>query len=383
MNRKRLFLSPPHMSDEGYELQFVKDAFESNWIAPIGPHVDAFEREFADYIGISHAAALSSGTAALHLALLLLGVKEDDEVLCSSFTFSATANAITYQRAHPVFIDSDDSSWNMDTDLLVEELRRCAKRGILPKAVIVVDLYGQSADYDAILESCQEYNVPVIEDAAEALGATYRGMKCGDFGIAGILSFNGNKIITSSGGGMLVSEDRKLIEKARFLSTQARDQAPHYQHSEIGYNYRMSNVVAAIGRGQLKILDKRVEQKRQIFDYYKRVLNELPGIEFMPEAEYGRCTRWLTCITVDPKEFGGTREDIRLKLEENNIESRPLWKPMHMQPVFEGCRIVGGSVSERLFETGLCLPSGTAMSEGDLSLICSLIRSVRKYANRR
>ena len=340
--------------------------------------MDAFEKAMSEYCGGVHAAALSAGTAALHLIQIILGIGRGDTVFCSSFTFSATANPIVYQNATPVFIDSDDRSWNMDPLLLEEELNRCARQGKLPKAVIVVDLYGQSADFDKILKSCQKYSVPVIEDAAEALGATYRGKKCGTSGLAGILSFNGNKIITSSGGGMLISENKDIIDKARFLSTQARDAAPHYQHSQIGYNYRMSNVVAAIGRGQLKVLDKRVEQKRRIFNYYKQSLGDLSGIKFMPEAEYGRCNRWLTCITIDPQEFGATREDIRLKLEENNIESRPLWKPMHLQPVFSECRSIGGSVSERLFEIGLCLPSGTAMIDDDLSFICDVIKSVRK-----
>jgi len=366
------------MSDEGYELEFVKEAFESNWIAPVGPQMDELEKEMSEYCGSSFAAAVSSGTAALHLALIVLGIGRDDIVFCPSFTFSACANPILYQNATPVFIDSDANSWNMDPGLLDEELQRCARRSKLPKVVIVADLYGQSADYDPIIKSCRKYDVPVIEDAAEALGATYRGKKCGNFGIAGVLSFNGNKILTTSGGGMLVSEHKDVIEKARFLATQARDPAPHYQHSEIGYNYRMSNVLAAIGRGQLKVLDKRIEQKRWIFDYYKQSLSGLPGIEFMPEAEYGRGTRWLTCITINPKKFGATREDVRLKLEEYNIESRPLWKPMHMQPVFTGRRIVGGAVSEKLFEIGLCLPSGTAMSEDDLSLICDVIRSIPK-----
>lgn len=377
-NTNRIYLSPPHMSEEGYESEFVRDAFASNWIAPVGPHVSTFEKELSGYCGSGFATAVSSGTAALHLALIILGIDRDDFVFCSSFTFSATANPIIYLNATPVFIDSDSNSWNMNPGLLEEELQRCSKQGKLPKAVIVVDLYGQSADYDPIIKSCQKYDVPVIEDAAEALGATYKGRKTGNFGIAGVLSFNGNKIITTSGGGMLISENRDLIEKARFLATQSRDPAPHYQHSEIGYNYRMSNILAAIGRGQLKVLDKRIEQKRRIFDYYKQALGDLPGIEFMPEAEYGRSTRWLTCVTVDPNEFGATREDIRLKLEEYNIESRPLWKPMHLQPVFAECRIVGGAVSERLFDIGLCLPSGTAMNNDDLNLICDVIRSVHK-----
>jgi pyridoxal phosphate-dependent aminotransferase EpsN len=366
------------MSDEGYELEFVKDAFDSNWITSVGKHVNELESELSEYSGSSYAVALGSGTASLHLSLILLGVNRSDLVFCSTFTFSASANPIVYQNATPVFIDSDKSSWNMNPELLEEELQRCAKHGRLPKAVIVADLYGQSADYDAILMSCRKYDVPVIEDAAEALGATYKGKKCGNFGTTGVFSFNGNKIITTSGGGMLVSENKNLIEKARFLATQARDPAPHYQHSEIGYNYRMSNILAAIGRGQLKVLDKRIEQKRRIFDYYKQALGDLPGIEFMPEPEYGRSTRWLTCITIDPKEFGVTREDVRLKLEECNIESRPLWKPMHMQPVFSECRIADGSLTERLFDIGLCLPSGTAMSEDDLSFICEVIRSVYK-----
>jgi len=366
------------MSEEKYEFLNVKDAFTSNWIAPVGPQMDAFEQEMTVYLGAGHAAALSSGTAALHLAQIILGIVRDDIVFCSSFTFSATANPIVYQNAIPVFIDCDEGSWNMDPGLLDQELKRCDKRGKLPKAVIVVDLYGQSADFDAIRESCQKYNIPVIEDAAEALGATYNDKKCGSFGDVGVLSFNGNKIITSSGGGMLISESQEIIRKARFLSMQARDDAPHYQHSQIGYNYRMSNIVAAIGRGQLTVLEKRVEQKHRIFNYYKQALSGLPGLEFMPEADYGKSNRWLTCITIDPKKFGASREDVRLKLEENNIESRPLWKPMHMQPIFSNCRIVGGSVSERLFEVGLCLPSGTAMDNDDLDRICSIIRSVHR-----
>ena len=374
----RLYLSPPHMSEEGYEFKFIQEAFTSNWIAPVGPQVDAFEKELAAYNNSEYAAAVSSGTAAIHLALIILGINPGDEVFCSSFTFSASANPIVYQGAKPVFIDSDTKSWNMDPNLLEEELRLRARSGKLPKAVIVVDLYGQSADWDPILASCQRYNIPVIEDAAEALGAEYKGKKTGNFGVAGIFSFNGNKIITTSSGGMLVSEDEGLIKKARFLATQARDDFPHYQHSEIGYNYRMSNVLAAIGRGQLKALPERIEKKRWIFDYYRNALKNLPGIDFMPEAEYGKSNHWLTCITIEPDDFGATREDVRLKLEEYNIESRPLWKPMHLQPVFAGCRVCGGSVSERLFEIGLCLPSGTAMTEEDLNLICEVSHSIHK-----
>ena len=374
--RERLYLSPPQMSGEGYELEFVHEAFDTNWIAPIGPHVSAFEKEVAGYVGASHAAAVTSGSAAIHLALIIIGVEPGDEVICSSFTFCASVNPVIYQKAKPTFIDSDEISWNMDPNLLDEELWRRAKIGKLPKAAIVVDLYGQSADFDPIRESCREYNVKVIEDAAEALGAEYKGKKCGTFGSVGIFSFNGNKIITTSGGGMLISEDEEFIRKARFLATQARDDFPHYQHTSIGYNYRMSNVLAGIGRGQMKVIDDRVSRRREIFDYYRMKLKNMPGIRFMPESDYSRCNRWLTCITVDPREFGGSREDIRIELEKHNIESRSLWKPMHLQPVFEGCEMCGGAVSEKLFETGLCLPSGGAMSHDDLDHVIHLIRSI-------
>jgi len=366
------------MSEEGYELEFVQDAFATNWIAPLGPHVDGFEKEFAAYHGMDYAAALSSGTAALHLALITLGVGGGDEVFCSSFTFSATANAITYVGAVPVFIDSDARTWNMDPSLLLEELERRNKLGKLPKAVLVVDIIGQSADWDPIIAACRRFGVPIIEDAAEALGASYHGKKTGTFGDVSIFSYNGNKIITTSGGGMLVSRDKAIVDKSRFLATQARDPAPHYQHSQIGYNYRMSNVVAAIGRGQLKVLDRRVERKREIFDYYLKALGGLPGIEFMPEPEGFHSTRWLTAMLVNPAEFGATREDIRLALEAENIESRPLWKPMHLQPVFEGCHAVGGAFSESIFEKGLCIPCGTALTDDQLSSICSLIVSTRR-----
>jgi len=368
----KLYLSPPHMSGE--ELELLQDAFASNWIAPLGPHVDAFEREFADTVGVGHAAALSSGTAALHLALLLLGVGPDDEVFCSDLTFAATAFAITYVGARPVFIDADCGTWNMDPGLLNEALVDRARRGRLPAAVLVVDLYGQSADWEPILVACGRYGVPVIEDAAEALGATCHGRPVGGVGRFGIFSFNGNKIITTSGGGMLVSDDGEAITRARFLASQARDPAPHYQHSTIGYNYRMSNLLAAVGRGQLRVLEERVAARRQVFSWYKELLCDLPGLEFMPEAEYGRSTRWLTCLTVEPGEFGATREDIRLALEEEDIESRPVWKPMHLQPVFEGCEVIGGGVSEGLFEQGLCLPSGSALSRDDVERIAGIVR---------
>jgi len=368
----RIYLAPPHMS--GTELDMVREAFESNWIAPLGPHVDAFEQEFAEVVEVGHGVALSSGTAALHLALLLLGVGAGDEVFCSDLTFAATAFAITYVGASPVFLDCDRGSWNMDPGLFEEALEARARRGKLPKAVIVVDLYGQSADWDPILAACEQCGVPVIEDAAEALGATYKGRPVGGFGRFGVFSFNGNKIITTSGGGMLVSGDGDAVARARFLATQARDPAPHYQHSEIGYNYRMSNILAAIGRGQLRVLAERVEDRRRTFSWYQELLGNLPGLAFMPEAEYGRPTRWLTCLTIDPKAYGATREEVRLALEAENIEARPVWKPMHLQPVFEGCETVGGAVSEELFELGLCLPSGSALNRGDVERIAGIVR---------
>ena len=368
----RVYLSPPHMS--GREPELVQDAFASNWIAPLGPHVDAFEREFAARVGVRHAAALSSGTAALNLALLLIGVGAGDEVLCSSLTFSASANAITYCGARPVFIDCDAASWNMDPDLLETELERCAATGTLPKAVLAVDLYGQCADYTRIAPICERFGVPLIEDAAEALGATCAGRPAGSFGRAAAFSFNGNKIITTSGGGMLVSGDEALIARGRFLATQARDAAAHYQHSTIGYNYRMSNVLAAIGRGQLTVLEERIAARRANFEAYTGALADLPGIAFMPEAPYGRCTRWLTCLTIDPEAFGASREDVRLALEAENIESRPVWKPMHLQPVFASCRVVGGAVSQRIFQHGLCLPSGSNLDAADRARTIAIVR---------
>jgi len=360
----------------GREQQYVQQVFDSNWIAPLGPQVDAFEAEFAAAVGAPHALALSSGTAALHLALIHLGVGPGDEVLVSTLTFSASANPVVYLGARPVFIDSEPISWNLDPALVVETIERKARQGRLPKAVIPVHLYGQSADLDPILEVCGRYGIPVIEDAAEALGATYQGRSPGTLGQAGIFSFNGNKIITTSGGGMLVSADGELVAHARKLAQQARDPAPHYEHSEIGHNYRLSNVLAGIGRGQLEILAERVRRKQEIFAAYHQLLGDLPGIAFMPEAPWGRSTRWLTVITVDPAQFGATREDIRLALEAENIESRPLWKPMHLQPVFQGCEVVGGCVAEALFRDGLCLPSGTAMSETDIERVAGVLRTI-------
>jgi len=330
---KRIFLSPPHMGSE--EMHFIKEAFDSNYIAPLGPMVDAFEREFAEKVGIPYAVAVVSGTAAMHLALRILGIGPGDEVITSTLTFIGGVTPILFQGATPVFIDCDRSSWNMVPDLLTEELNYRNKKGKLPKAVIPTDLYGQCADLDRILELCAPYDIPVVTDSAEALGATYKDRHAGAGAKAAVFSFNGNKIITTSGGGMLVSDDEDLIEQARFLSQQARDPAPHYEHSTIGYNYRMSNIVAAIGRGQLMVLDDRVRKKRDIFDYYRDALDGIPGIEFMPETPYGKSNRWLTVILITPEEFGTDRETIQQALEDENIEARPLWKPMHMQAVFD------------------------------------------------
>jgi pyridoxal phosphate-dependent aminotransferase EpsN len=374
MAGQRIYLSPPHIS--GREQLYIQQVFESNWIAPLGPQVDAFEQEFAAAIGSPYALALSSGTAALHLALLVAGVGPGDEVLVSTLTFSASVNPIVYVGGRPTFIDSERESWNMDPALLAETLDARAEAGRLPKAVLPVHLYGQSANLDPILAACERHNVTVIEDAAEALGATYKGQSAGTFGVMGAFSFNGNKIITTSGGGMLVSADKGLIDHARKLATQARDPAPHYQHTEIGYNYRMSNVLAAIGRGQLEVLEERVQARRHNFDYYRHALGDLPGISFMPEATWGRCNRWLTVIVVDPEQFGADREVIRLALEANNIEARPVWKPMHLQPVFAGYEHVGGAVAVALFRDGVCLPSGSNLTEAELERIVNVVRSV-------
>ena len=368
----RIYLSSPHLGPDEFEL--VREAFATNWIAPLGPHVDAFEKEFAALVGSPHAAALSSGTAAVHLSLRLLGLKPGEEVFCSSLTFSASANPILYECARPVFIDSERASWNMDPARLAEALADRAKKGRLPRAVILVHLYGQSADLDAIAALCAQYGVTLIEDAAEALGATYRGASPGTRGRMGIYSFNGNKIITTSGGGMLVSAEPALIEKARFLATQARDPAPHYQHSEVGYNYRLSNVLAAIGRGQLRVLADRVNARRANCAFYQRVFADLPGLEFMPEAAWGRSSRWLTCVVIDPKKFGADREAVRLALTAENIEARPVWKPMHLQPVFADCECFGGVVAEDLFTRGLCLPSGSSLSSADLERVAAVVR---------
>jgi dTDP-4-amino-4,6-dideoxygalactose transaminase len=371
MSDSKIWLSSPHMG--GKEFEFVKEAFETNWISPVGPHIAAFEKELSDYNGIGHCAALSSGTAAIHLALILLGVKEGDEVLCSSFTFSGSCNPIVYQKATPIFVDSESETWNMDPALLEEAIKdRKLKTGRVPKAIILVHLYGMPAKLSELIEVAKRFNIPIIEDAAEALGSTYQGKKLGTFGDLGVYSFNGNKIITTSGGGALVSENETWIKKARFLATQARDAAPHYEHSEIGYNYRLSNICAGIGRGQLLVLDERVQQRRAVYDFYKRELANVPSISFIDEQEGSVSNRWLTTIVL---ESFTAREQIRLALEKENIESRPLWKPMHLQPVFKSYPAYVNGASERLFETGLCLPSGSNLSSQELERVIRAIRS--------
>jgi pyridoxal phosphate-dependent aminotransferase EpsN len=366
-SKKRIYLSPPHMS--GNEQKYITEAFDTNWIAPLGPHVDAFEKELASFAGINDAAAVSSGTSAIHLALTLLDVKQGDKVFCSSLTFVASANPIVYLGAEPVFIDSEYETWNMSPQALERALLDAAREGHLPKAVIVVNLYGQSAKMDEILSLCNRYEVPVIEDAAESLGSTYKDRASGTFGKFGIYSFNGNKIITTSGGGMLVSNDVEALKKARFLATQARDSAPHYQHSQTGYNYRMSNILAGMGRAQLEVLPERVNARRAVFDRYFAELSHLPGIQFMPELENTRSNRWLTALTIREEETGIGVQQLLNCLAEENIEARPVWKPLHMQPLFAGTLFYSHSgnenVSESLFKTGICLPSGSNLTEDE------------------
>jgi len=370
----RIYLSPPHLS--GLEEAFLKEALDSGWIAPLGPQVEAFEKEFAEVVGAPYALALSSGTAAIHLALLAAGVEPGDEVVVSTLTFAASAFPVLYIGARPIFVDSERRSWNMDPHLLAEFLERRAKVGRLPKAVILVHLYGQSADIDPIQELCEAYGVALIEDAAEALGSTYKGRSPGTLGVAGIYSFNGNKIITTSGGGMLVSSDAELIAHARKLATQAREPVPWYEHAEVGYNYRLSNLLAAVGRAQLRTLEDRVQARRRIFERYVAGLSDLPGLTFQPEAPWGRHTRWLTVITLDPEAFGRTPEEVRRALEEQGIETRPVWKPMHLQPVFREAETVGGEVAEELFARGLCLPSGSSLSLEDQDRVIEAIRAL-------
>jgi len=365
---KKIYLSPPHLNGE--EIDFIKDAIDSNWIAPLGPHVDAFESEVADYVGVKQAAALSSGTAALHLALEMLGVQKGDHVFCSDLTFVASANAIRYLNAIPVFIDAESTSWNMSPSALEK-----AFESVLPKAVIVTDIYGQSADYKLIAEICDKHQTPIIEDAAESLGAEYNRKKCGSFGEMAILSFNGNKIITSSGGGMLLTDRSEFVLKAKKLSTQSREEALHYEHAQVGYNYRLSNILAALGRAQLKSLDQYVEKRREIFNYYYNNLNNIEGIRFMPEIENGKSTRWLSVVLMENINHDKI-EDIIRSFSEENIEVRPIWKPMHLQPVFEGAAFhYNGQkpISAGLFEHGLCLPSGSGLSKNDLNRIIELL----------
>jgi len=375
---KRIFLSPPHMS--GLEEAYIKEAFASNWVAPLGPNVTAFEKEVAAYAGVKGALAVSSGTAAIHLALRLLGIGQGDIVFCSSLTFIGSVNPILYLGAIPVFIDSEPDSWNMSPVALEKAFKWAQQTVKMPKAVVIVDLYGQSADYDSLLDICNTYGVPVVEDAAEAMGSTYKGKACGTLGKFGVYSFNGNKIITTSGGGMLLSDDVEALEKALFWATQARDPAPWYHHSEMGYNYRMSNIVAGIGRGQLTVLDDRVKARREVFEHYKKALGDIPGVGFMPEANYGQANRWLTVMTLESTQTSTTPMQIIEALEAENIESRPVWKPMHLQPLFAGCKYFTHgdkeSIADRLFESGLCLPSGSSMTEEEQQRVIRVVRGV-------
>jgi len=377
MNSK-IWLSSPHMG--GNERKFVTEAFDTNWVAPLGPNVSGLEQDIASYlVDEMHVAALSSGTAALHLALILSGVESGDEVICQSMTFSASANPIRYQKAVPVFIDSEKDTWNMDPKFLEEAIKDRIKKGKKPKAIIAVHLYGMPGKMEEMMVIAETYKIPVIEDAAEALGSSINGKKCGTFGQIGILSFNGNKIITTSGGGAMVSKNKELVDKATFLATQARDPAPHYQHSQIGYNYRMSNICAGIGRGQMEVLPERINQRRANFTFYQNELSDFRGNKFVQEPEGFYSNRWLTTILIDPEKNGGiSREDVRIALEKENIESRPLWKPMHLQPVFKDFPYYGEKVSEGLFEKGLCLPSGSNLTKEELERVLKCIQGVFK-----
>ncbi|MCD4768760.1 MAG: aminotransferase class I/II-fold pyridoxal phosphate-dependent enzyme [Bacteroidales bacterium] len=371
----KIWLSPPHMG--GGEQKYIQEAFDTNWVAPLGSNVNGFEEDIQNFLQSGHVAVLSSGTAAIHLALILLGIKHDDEVICSSFTFSASANPIVYQGATPVFIDSEPDTWNMDPGLLEEAVKERTLKGNKPKAIILVHLYGMPAKTDEILAISRKYDIPVIEDAAEALGSKYKDQYLGTFGHFGILSFNGNKIITTSGGGALISDDDDVINSVKFLATQARDEAPHYQHSQIGYNYRMSNIIAGIGRGQMEVLEDRVKKRRVINTFYTKNLGEIEGITFLKEPSSDYFSNfWLTTIQVDPlKTEGVNHEDIRLALLKNDIDSRPVWKPMHLQPVFDHYPKYVNGTSENIFERGLCLPSGSSLTDDDLVRIISEIKS--------
>lgn len=375
--KKRILLSPPHMS--GIEMHYINEAIETNWIAPLGPNVDAFEREIAEIVGVNGAVAVSSGTAAIHLALLLLGVQKGDLVFCSSLTFVASANPILYQGAIPIFIDSEPETWNMSPTALEAAFRQAAVSGKFPKAVIIVNLYGQSAKMDELVSVCNQYNVPIIEDAAESLGSLYKGKASGIFGEFGIYSFNGNKIITTSGGGMLISNNVEALNKVRFLATQAKDSAPYYQHSRLGFNYRMSNILAGIGRGQLKVLHERVKARRAVFKTYQEELADIPAIAFMPELQQTFSNRWLTALTINEEAGGLSAAELLRILEAENIEARHIWKPLHLQPLFEQCEYYqhnwSENISEKLFQTGICLPSGSNMTRDDQMRVIRCIRN--------
>lgn len=382
---QRIWLSSPHLGEE--ETAFVEEAFRTNWIAPLGPHVDGFERELAAYAGVGHAAALSSGTAAIHLALLLLGVKPGDTVFCSSLTFVGSCNPILYCGARPVFIDSEPGSWNMSPAALERAFDWARRDNRMPRCVVLVNLYGQSADMDALLPICQRYGVPVLEDAAESLGARYKGRSSGSFGRIGIYSFNGNKIITTSGGGMLVSDDAELVVQARKLATQAREPAPHYEHREIGFNYRMSNVLAGIGRGQLRVLEQRVQRRREVFETYRQALADVAQLRWMPEPEGCLSTRWLSCFTLDVPDAELARDRVLRSLERHSIEARPVWKPMHLQPLYAGAPYfahdAAADVSAQLFRAGICLPSGSNLSDEQLARVIDQLRRALRQAEER
>lgn len=378
----RVWLSTPHLGDD--ETEFVADAFRSNWIAPLGPHVDGFERELAEYVGMAHAAAVNSGTAAIHIGLRLLGVQPGDLVFCSTLTFIGSCNPILYCGATPVFIDSEPTTWNMSAGALMRAFEWAQREHRMPRCVVIVNLYGQSADMDILEPVCRHYGVPILEDAAESLGAYYKGRASGTFGQLGVFSFNGNKIITTSGGGMLMSSDPALVARARKLSTQSREPGPHYEHAEIGYNYRMSNVLAGIGRGQLKVLEQRVAQRRRVFDIYRNALSDMPQVQWMPEPSGYRSTRWLSCFTLE----GGNRslkcKYVLRALERHSIEARPVWKPMHLQPLFREARYFshseGVDVSARLFESGICLPSGSNLTDEQIARVIDHLRRALSQA---
>jgi dTDP-4-amino-4,6-dideoxygalactose transaminase len=372
----RIYLSPPDVGAE--ERAMLLDAFDSNWIAPLGPHVDAFEAEIAAFVGAGHAVALSSGTAALHLMLLLHGIGPGDEVIVPSFTFISTAATVQYVGARPVFVDCSPTTWNIDPELVTDELARRAKTGTVPSALVAVDLYGQCADFEPLIATCERHGVTLLEDAAEALGASYGDRSAGTFGTAGAFSFNGNKIITTSGGGMLITDSEDMAERARHLATQAREPFPYYQHESIGFNYRMSNLLAAVGRAQLRGLPERIDRRRHVNGRYRTALANVPGIVFMPQANYGVPNYWLTCILVDAAQFGADRETLRLALEAIDVESRPVWKPLHLQPVFADMPVVGGEACSGIFDRGLCLPSGSNLANDDIDRIVETITATAR-----